>query len=128
MKILDGVKKWARSLRSNALIVYFSARDSRTSIYLKLFAMLIVAYALSPIDLIPDFIPIVGYLDDLVIVPLGLLILLKFLPSEVLSNSLKMANAEIPGSDKYLFVFVVVSTWLLSVGLVVIWWYGKYQS
>ena len=65
------LKDWARSLKHEVHAVYFAARDPRVPWYAKALALLVAGYALSPIDLIPDFIPVLGYLDDVILVPLG---------------------------------------------------------
>ena len=76
-----------RTIRRDVLAIYFAARDPRTPWYAKALAGCVAAYALSPIDLIPDFIPILGYLDDLVIVPLGILAVLKLIPAEIMADN-----------------------------------------
>ena len=68
---MSRLRRWARALRQQSLVVYFAARDPRTPWPTRLLALGVAAYAASPIDLIPDFIPVIGYLDDLFIVPLG---------------------------------------------------------
>jgi uncharacterized membrane protein YkvA (DUF1232 family) len=72
MTLFTRAKDWARRVKRDAVAVYFAARDPRTPWLARGLAIAVVAYALSPIDLIPDFIPVLGYLDDLLIVPLGL--------------------------------------------------------
>jgi uncharacterized membrane protein YkvA (DUF1232 family) len=76
------LKGWARSVRRDAHAVYLAARDPRTPWYAKALAICVAGYALSPIDLIPDFIPVIGYLDDAVLVPLGILAVVKLIPPE----------------------------------------------
>ena len=71
------LKAQARQLKQHTLTVYYAARDPRTPAYVRVLALLVAAYALSPIDLIPDFIPVIGYLDDLLIVPLGLALVVR---------------------------------------------------
>jgi uncharacterized membrane protein YkvA (DUF1232 family) len=80
------IKEWARGVKRDVLVVYLVARDSRVPWPVKMLAAAVAACALSPIDLIPDFIPIVGYLDDLVIVPLDILAVVKLVPAEVLAD------------------------------------------
>ena len=77
----------ARSLTQEVLAIYFAARDPRTPWYAKALAFCVAGYALSPIDLIPDFVPVIGYLDDLVIVPLGMLAVLRLIPPEVIAEN-----------------------------------------
>ncbi|MGB8956845.1 MAG: YkvA family protein [Tumebacillaceae bacterium] len=80
MSWLDALKQRARQLKRQVYTLYYACRDPRVSIGVKLFAACVVAYAFSPIDLIPDFIPVLGYLDDLILVPLGVYLALKMIP------------------------------------------------
>jgi uncharacterized membrane protein YkvA (DUF1232 family) len=82
--VIKNLKERARILKRETLTLYFAARDPRTPWYAKVVAVGVVAYALSPIDLIPDFIPVVGYLDDLIIVPAGIALVLRMIPAHVL--------------------------------------------
>ena len=74
------IRQWASMIKRDVIAVWIAARDSRTPKYAKILALLVAGYALSPIDLIPDFIPILGYLDDLIIVPLGLFLVIRSIP------------------------------------------------
>jgi uncharacterized membrane protein YkvA (DUF1232 family) len=85
--VIDSLKKRSRRLKAEVYGLYYAARDPRTPWYAKALAAGIVAYALSPIDLIPDFVPVLGYLDDLILIPLGISLTLKLIPGEVLSES-----------------------------------------
>jgi uncharacterized membrane protein YkvA (DUF1232 family) len=80
------MKAWARTIRRDAHALYLAARDPRTPWYAKALALCIAGYALSPIDLIPDFIPVLGYLDDIVIVPLGILAVVSLIPPNVMAE------------------------------------------
>jgi uncharacterized membrane protein YkvA (DUF1232 family) len=80
-------KKRAGQLKNEVYALYLAYQDSRTPWYGKAFAALVIAYAFSPIDLIPDPIPILGYLDDLILIPLGMVIALKMIPAEVMADS-----------------------------------------
>ena len=80
------LKDWARRLKRDAVVLWVCARHPRTPFLAKALAAALVAYALSPIDLIPDFIPVLGYLDDLVILPLGVWLTLKLVPADVLAE------------------------------------------
>jgi uncharacterized membrane protein YkvA (DUF1232 family) len=77
---LQRLRQWARTVKRDVLILYFAACDPRVPWYAKVVAACIAAYAFSPIDLIPDFIPVLGYLDDVIIVPLGILLALRLIP------------------------------------------------
>ena len=84
MKVLATLKAQAKQLKRLTLTVYFAARDPRTPFLVRMLAVLVAAYALSPIDLIPDFIPVIGYLDDLLLIPLGLALVVRLTPPEVI--------------------------------------------
>jgi len=84
--MLARAKQWARAIKQDVLALWIASRDSRTPWFAKLAAAAVAAYALSPIDLIPDFIPVVGYLDDLIIVPLGILLVVKLIPAPLMAE------------------------------------------
>ena len=88
----DRLKQWAANIKRDAHALYLAARDPRVSWYTKLLAIAVAAYALSPIDLIPDFIPVLGYLDDLVIVPLGILLVVSLIPKEIMAEHRQTAT------------------------------------
>ncbi len=93
-------------------------RDSRMPWYANLLGGVILAYAFSPIDLIPDFIPVLGYLDDLILLPAGILLLLQLIPAEVMEEyRIKAENPELRISGNWLFGLFVVLLWLLAIGL-----------
>jgi uncharacterized membrane protein YkvA (DUF1232 family) len=111
----DAWKKWATSLKSNLYALYLAARDSRVPILPKIMIGLIVAYALSPIDLIPDFIPVIGYLDDFVLLPLGIWLAIRLIPEEVWKEcqiSAQKRISEMPKSRRAAVVIVII--WLLA--------------
>ncbi|CAH0344575.1 YkvA family protein [Bacillus sp. CECT 9360] len=110
--MLKRINDWARALKKQILIVYFSYKDKRTPWYAKIFAALIVAYAFSPIDLIPDFIPILGYLDDIIIVPIGIMIALKLMPGDVLADA--MTHVEDKKGSK-------PKNWLMAGAVLILW-------
>ena len=84
------LKDWARSIKRDVHAIYLAARDPRTPWYAKALAVCVAGYALSPIDLIPDFVPVIGYLDDLIIVPLGILAVVKLIPPEVMAEVVRL--------------------------------------
>ncbi len=84
---MDSWKERARQLKTEVYALYLAYRDRRTPWYARVFTALVVGYAFSPIDLIPDFIPVIGYLDDLVIVPLGAFLAIKLIPAQVMEES-----------------------------------------
>lgn len=119
--IIVSLKKWAKTLKLQTLVVYYAARDPRTPWHVRLLAMAVAAYALSPIDLIPDFIPVLGYLDDLILVPLGLALVVRLTPVDVMASAREQALA---ASDKPVsrgMAVVVVVLWVLALGWLG-WW------
>lgn len=118
---LATLRRWARELRQSTLVVYFAARDPRTRWWVRVLALLVAAYALSPIDLIPDFIPVLGYLDDPMIVPLGVLLVLKLIPPEVTRAAKEQALAVADMPTSRIMAAVVVVVWLIAAGLFGAW-------
>ncbi|MBP9040916.1 MAG: DUF1232 domain-containing protein [Anaerolineaceae bacterium] len=92
---LESLKLRAKQLKQDTLAVWYAALDSRTPWYAKAIAGLVTAYAFSPIDLVPDFVPIMGYLDDLILIPAGIALTLKLIPAEVMRDArVKAAEQE----------------------------------
>jgi uncharacterized membrane protein YkvA (DUF1232 family) len=113
------LKDWARSLKRDVHAIYLAARDPRTPWYAKALAVCVAGYALSPIDLIPDFVPVLGYLDDLVIVPLGIWAVVKLIPAEVMAENRAAAAlaAQKPVSGTAAVVIALI--WVASIALTV---------
>jgi uncharacterized membrane protein YkvA (DUF1232 family) len=80
------LKTWARTVKRDTLALYLASRDTRTPWHAKMLALCVAGYALSPIDLIPDFIPVLGYLDDVILVPLGVLAVVRMIPPDVMAE------------------------------------------
>lgn len=116
--MLDRAKQWARSLKRDTLSLYLAARDPRTPWHAKLFAAAVVAYALSPIDLIPDFIPVIGYVDDILLVPLGLWIAMRLVPREVIEDCRNRAAELSEHPTSRTAAVVVVLIWIAAAALV----------
>jgi uncharacterized membrane protein YkvA (DUF1232 family) len=83
---MPDLKGWARTLRRDVHALYLAGRDPRVAWYAKALAVIVAGYALSPIDLIPDFIPVLGYLDDVILVPLGILLAIRLIPPAILAE------------------------------------------
>ena len=115
------LRAWARTLKQQTLVVWFAARDPRTPWHARALALLVAAYALSPIDLIPDFIPVLGYLDDLLLVPLGLALAMRLIPDEVLADARERAaeTAQRPVSRRMAIAIVVV--WVVLIAWATVW-------
>ena len=114
-------KQWARQLKTEVYAIYVAYRDPRTPWYARVFAACVVAYAFSPIDLIPDPIPILGYLDDLILIPLGIKLALSLIPAEVMAES-RVKAQEIIRQGKPVnraAAVVIVVIWLLLAALII---------
>lgn len=122
---ISSLRAWAKDLKQHTLIAYFAARDPRTPWFVRLLALLVAAYALSPIDLVPDFIPVLGYLDDLIIVPLGLILVLRLVPEEVKRSARAQALALANRPTSRVMAIAIVAIWLLVAGAAGLWiWLG----
>jgi uncharacterized membrane protein YkvA (DUF1232 family) len=109
----------ARRLRAEIHTLYLAARDPRTPWYAKVLVAFIIGYALSPIDLIPDFIPVLGYLDDVVIVPAAIALLIRLIPTGVLQECREKARSQPMSLRKNWIVgIIIVSIWLLLIYVV----------
>jgi len=111
--------QWARALKRESLALYYAARDARTPWYARLLAGAIVAYALSPIDLIPDFIPVLGLLDELLLLPAAIWLALRLVPEQVLVESRARAEAALERPTSRVAAVVIVFVWIacaLAVG------------
>ncbi len=114
-------KGWARRLKVEVYALYLAYRDPRTPWYAKVTAALVAGYAFSPIDLIPDFIPVLGYLDDLVIVPLGVALALRLVPREVMAECRAKAKEMEDKPVSRAAAAVIVFAWV-AVAALVVWW------
>ena len=126
----DKLKAKAHQLKRETPTLFLAYRHPATPWYAKAFAAIVVGYAFSPIDLIPDFVPILGYLDDLILVPLGITSALKMIPKEALAAARKQAENEFKGEmpKNWLVGAVVILIWIALTALVVIWSIGWIQQ
>jgi uncharacterized membrane protein YkvA (DUF1232 family) len=116
-------KKQADALKAQSLALYFAWRDPRVPWYAKAWIILVVAYAFSPIDLIPDFIPVLGYLDDLIIVPLGVYLALRMIPAPVMQECQTKARENL-GQDKPQYKWmgvIIIAVWTIAILLIILW-------
>jgi uncharacterized membrane protein YkvA (DUF1232 family) len=112
--MLAELKARVRVLKRDAAALYIAARDPRTPWYAKGLIFFVVVHTLSPIDLIPDFIPVLGYLDDLLIVPLGIWLAIRWIPPEVLAEAREAAaGAGVQGSLATLGAVLTIAIWVL---------------
>lgn len=114
--MMGRIKRWAGMLKRKVFLLYYAYKDNRTPWYAKIFAICVVAYAFSPIDLIPDFIPILGYLDDVILVPLGIAITLKMIPNAVVQEHELQAEERMKrGIPKNWFAgSIIIVLWLAA--------------
>lgn len=114
---MSRIKTWARALRRDTHAIYLASRDPRVPWIVKLLAIAIAGYALSPIDLIPDFIPVLGYLDDLIIVPLGIWLVIALIPDEVMREHRAAASAAAQRPVSKTGAIVIVALWVSGAAL-----------
>lgn len=117
-----------RALKRETIALYFAARDPRTPLAAKVLAAVVVAYALSPVDLIPDFIPVIGLLDELVLLPLGIAILLRLIPPVVMADARARAEATLALPKNIAAAVVIVLLWLALVALLGLWAYRAFAQ
>ncbi len=110
-------KEWARALKRDVHAIYLAARDPRVPWYAKALAVAVAAYALSPIDLIPDFIPVLGYLDDLLIVPLGVWLVVSLIPRDVMAEFRQRAVASGQRPVSKAGAAAIIGIWILSLAV-----------
>jgi uncharacterized membrane protein YkvA (DUF1232 family) len=117
-----------RALKRETMALYFAARDPRTPLVAKVLAAVVVAYALSPIDLIPDFIPVIGLLDDLVLLPLGIALVLRLIPPEAMADGRAKAEAVLALPRNIAAGAVIVLLWLGALLLLGFWAYRAFAA
>jgi uncharacterized membrane protein YkvA (DUF1232 family) len=120
--MLDRLKDWARAIKRDVHALWLAARDPRTPWYAKALAFGIAAYALSPIDLVPDFIPVAGYLDEVILLPLAIMLEVRLVPAEVLAEHRATAAAANGRPISRFGAVFVVTVWVL-VAAAIIWWF-----
>lgn len=122
MSWLAIAKDWARRIKRDVVALWIAARDVRTPILAKIVAAGVAAYALSPLDLIPDFIPVLGYLDDLLIVPLGIMLAVRLIPAPLMSEFRVAALQRDQRPVSRAGLVFIVTVWL-AVTAFVVWWF-----
>ena len=129
----DKIKEKARWMKQQAYVLFLAYKDPRTPWTAKVFAAVVVAYTFSPIDLIPDFIPVLGYLDDLILVPLGIALAMKMIPEEVLADAREGVEEAFPDGKPKNWVAgaLIIVVWVIILALVVFWmvrWIGDLSA
>jgi len=121
MKPVNSLKQWAKRLKTETYALYLAYKDPRVPWYARVFAACVVGYALSPIDLIPDFIPVIGYLDDLLIVPLGIVLARRMIPQPVMAECRERAQVAMSEGrpTNWLAAAVIIAVWLMLASSVI---------
>ena len=119
--MIEKAKQWARSIKRDVVALYIAGRDPRTPWHAKAVAVAVVAYAISPIDLIPDFIPILGYLDDLIIVPLGIMLAVRLTPVALMAEFRRAAVERGRLPVHWAGAAVIIAIWIIGFFALALW-------
>ena len=124
--MIESWKQRVRQLKKETYAIYLACKDPRVSWYAKVLATCVVAYAFSPIDLIPDVIPILGYLDDLILVPLGIILVMRMISPDVLAECREKAETAVDQGKptNWIAAVFVVSIWF-TLGILAVIWMGR---
>src|SRR5215475_12995165 len=123
----DRLKDWARVIKRDVHALYLASRDPRVPWFAKAMAIVVAAYALSPIDLIPDFIPVLGYFDDLILVPLGVLLVVRLIPPAIMAEHRNLAAATQERPTSRVAATVISLIWIACAGLSALLAYHLFQ-
>ncbi len=123
--MLERVKLWAKIIKRDIAALWLAARDPRTPLSAKILALMVASYALSPIDLIPDFIPVLGLLDDVILVPIGILLVVKLIPAPLMQEFRERASAigKLPASRAGLVL--IGALWVVMLAGVSFWLWNR---
>lgn len=123
MSLMDRARAQALRCKADVLALYLVARDPRTPWLAKAVIAGVVAYALSPVDLIPDFIPVIGYLDDLILIPLGVALAIRLTPVEIIDECREAARHRFTGDkpQSWMAAGIIVLLWLITAGVLLTW-------
>ena len=105
------LQAWARTIRRDVVALVLAARDPRVPWYAKAVAAAVAAYALSPIDLIPDFIPVLGYLDELIVLPLGIMLAIRLIPPDIMAEHRAAASSAEGGPKSRVAAAAIIGIW-----------------
>ena len=122
MAILKRLRNWARTIKRDVIALYLAARDPRVPWRAKIIAAFVAAYALSPIDLIPDFIPIFGYLDDVILVPAGILLAVWLIPKNLMVEFRAQADLRKSRPISRFAAIAVIAFWTV-IAVLIAWWF-----
>ena len=132
MGFVDTTRGWARCIKRDVMTLWFARRHPRTPWYAKALGAFVVAYALSPIDLIPDFVPVLGYLDDVILLPALIWLTVRLLPPDVLVDSRQQAEQWITNAAakprSVAGALVIVALWLAASAALIVWWWRRHAD
>jgi uncharacterized membrane protein YkvA (DUF1232 family) len=121
MKIVENIKAKAKNLKKDILVIYYAYQNPETGLLPKIIIMFTLGYALSPIDLIPDFIPVLGYLDDLIIVPALIALSIKLIPKKIMDEAREKALKEpLRLKNNWLFAALFIITWIMLAVIMIV--------
>jgi uncharacterized membrane protein YkvA (DUF1232 family) len=121
MSWIESTKRWAKGIKRDIVALWIAARDLRTPFVAKAVAAVVAAYALSPVDLIPDFIPVLGYLDDLVLVPAGIVLAVRLIPAALMVEFRSQAALQDRRLVSRTGLIAIVGIWLTVLAAVGFW-------
>ncbi len=124
--MLERLTLWARAIKRDVIALWLAARDPRVPWYAKGLALAIAAYALSPIDLIPDFIPVLGYLDELILLPFAIMLAVRLIPAALMAEFRERAAAIAIRPRSIVAAAVIVTIWIAAAALL-IWWLWRWR-
>ena len=120
-RLWQRLRFWARLVLRDGLALYVAARHARTPWYAKLLALIVAAYALSPIDLIPDVIPVLGFLDELILLPIAIALIARLIPADVMEESRAAAARMVERPRSKAGAAIIIGIWVLAAGAL-LWW------
>lgn len=121
MRLWQRLRSWAHLVLRDGLALYIAARDPRTPWFAKLLALLVAAYALSPIDLIPDAIPVLGLLDELILLPIAIALIARLIPTQIMAESRAAAQAMVEKPRSKAGAAIIIGIWALGLLMVALW-------
>ena len=128
MPLWQRLRFWARLVLRDGLALYVAARDPRTPRLAKLLALLVAAYALSPIDLIPDVIPVLGILDELILLPIAIALIARLIPADVMAESRAAAQAMVEKPRSKAGAAIIIGIWVLALGGLSAWAFTRWAA
>ena len=126
MALAQRLKDWAMRMKRDIIAVWLAARDPATPLTARIIAMAVAGYAVSPIDLIPDFIPVLGYLDDLLLVPLGLWLAIRLIPPALMASCRVRAQTIIDRPQSRIAALVIIGIWVAMTAAVTAWLFSDH--